>query len=523
MLEAIPAFLYVNQPWYVILIEIWVTFTFISRLKYFILSKIYKAHSPPRRGDWFFGFHLLYDMLREGLRGTAQEFTRLNMKKLNVHTAFFKLVGKDIILTHDPENIKAILATQFNDFILGSRHECVKITLGDGIFTLDGTGWKHSRAMLRPQFAREQIGHVESLEPRVQALIAQIRKTKGTVFDIQPLFFKLTVDSGTDFLFGESCDSLNEGLNREMDPSFEGVDSELRRKFPDAFNYSQNILNIRLNLQKLYWLGSTLKFKKCNKIVHDFTDFYVKKALGASEKELETNSRGGYVFLYELLKETRDPVVLRDQCLNILLAARDTTAGLLSFTLFELARNPQIFATLRQNIVDAFGEGIEADISLISFESLKKCEYLKWVLNEALRMYPSVPRNFRVSTRNTTLPRGGGPDQSSPIFVEKGTVVTYAVYSTHRDEQFYGEDAHVFRPERWGEPATKKLGWAFLPFNGGPRICLGQQFALTEASYVIVRLLQTFSVVEAFDTVYPPKLQTHLTMSLKEGANIALH
>lgn len=522
MIRTIANFEVLDQPWYLLLLEAWAIINFLSRVKYFILSKIYKAQSPPRHGDWFFGFQLLYDMLKEGQKGTAQEFTRKNMDKLNVRTAFFKLVGKDIILTQDPENIKAILATQFNDFVLGSRHECVRVTLGDGIFTLDGAGWKHSRAMLRPQFAREQIGHVESLEPRMQALISQIRKTNGEAFDIQPLLFKLTVDSGTDFLFGESCDSLSEGLENSGDLSYGGIDPEIRRKFPDAFNYSQNILNIRLNLQKLYWICRPNKFKECNKLVHDFTNFYVEKALNASEKELETNSRGGYVFLYELLKETRDPVILRDQCLNILLAARDTTAGLLSFVFFELARNPQIFQTLRQTIVDTFGEGEDVDISLISFETLKKCEYLKWVLNEALRMYPSVPRNFRVSTRNTTLPRGGGRDQLSPIFVEKGTVVTYAVYSTHRDEQYYGADAHIFRPERWGESFTKKLGWAFLPFNGGPRICLGQQFALTEASYVIVRLLQTFKNILSFDEVYPPKLQTHLTMSLKEGANIAL-
>lgn len=90
--------------------------------------------------------------------------------------------------------------------------------------------------------------------------------------------------------------------------------------------------------------------------------------------------------------------------------------------------------------------------------------------------------NFRVATKNTTLPVGGGKDGLSPIFVGKGTTVAYSIFTTHRLKEFYGEDSSEFRPERWAD--LNKLGWAYLPFNGGPRICLGQQFALTEASFL---------------------------------------
>lgn len=511
-----------EQPWYILIAATLAVYYVFAQLRVYMLCKRLNVQPPPVRQDRFFGFNTLRILLTKGLKGEMPEFSKDQLNEFGLHTIALRLAGKRVIMTKDPENMKAILATQFNDFVLGTRHKCVKILLGDGIFTLDGSGWKHSRAMLRPQFAREQVGHVESLEPRVQALVKQIRKADGRSFDIQPLFFKLTVDSGTDFLFGESCDSLSEGLASDTQLNTGGVDPQIRRDFPDAFNYAQNMLNIRMNLQNLFWLGWTSKFDRCKNVVHDFTQFYVDRALQMLEKELDEASRGGYVFLFELLKQTRDPVILRDQCLNILLAARDTTAGLLSFTFYELARNPEIFAKLRSEIQRSFGLGEDADLSLISFESLKKCEYLKWVLNEALRMYPSVPRNFRVATRDTTLPRGGGPDQGAPVLIEKGMLVSYSVYASHREPQYFGKDAETFRPERWGEPFVNKLGWAFLPFNGGPRICLGQQFALTEASYVIVRLLQTFSDIKSFDVEYPPKLLVHLTMSLMEGANISL-
>ncbi|EEQ39856.1 hypothetical protein CLUG_03984 [Clavispora lusitaniae ATCC 42720] len=489
-----------------------------SYIRRYIAYKRSGAMWPAYGTDKCLGFKVVREMLKMRQIGRAPDFFQSKFEITGVYTGGLLVGGRYAITTRDPENVKAILATQFNDFNLGNRNQHIKVTLGDGIFTLDGAGWKSSRAMLRPQFAREQIAHVQSLERHVQRLAQKVRGTKGERFDIQPLFAKLTIDSGTEFLFGESCESLVDGESE----SETGLDPALKAVFAEAFNYTQTILFQRLSLQKLYFLVDGFKFRRQNRIVHQVTDFFVERALHASDKEAHSSSRGGYVFLYELMKQTRDPKVLRDQCLNVLLAARDTTSGLLSFCFFELARNPAVFARLREEISFHFGLGESADLSAISFESLKKCEYLRAVLHETLRMYPSVPANFRVATRDTTLPHGGGPDESKPIFVPKGTMCIYQVYSVHRSEVHYGKDYNDFRPERWFEERTKKLGWAFLPFNGGPRICLGQQFALTEASYVIVRLLQMFEHIESFDSVYPPAKATHLTMSLFDGANIAL-
>ncbi|CUM46031.1 unnamed protein product [Debaryomyces fabryi] len=92
----------------------------------------------------------------------------------------------------------------------------------------------------------------------------------------------------------------------------------------------------------------------------------------------------------------------------------------------------------------------------------------------------------------------------------------------HRNPKYYGKDADEFRPSRWSEPEMRKVGWAFLPFNGGPRICLGQQFALTEASYVIVRLIQMFPNLSSFCEEYPPRKSVHLTMCHQNGVFIGM-
>ena len=74
--------------------------------------------------------------------------------------------------------------------------------------------------------------------------------------------------------------------------------------------------------------------------------------------------------------------------------------------------------------------------------------------------------------------------------------MAYSTYSMHRRQDYYGADSEEFRPERW---ETLRPGWEYLPFNGGPRICLGQQYALTEAGYVTVRLIQEFKGLESRD------------------------
>ena len=88
---------------------------------------------------------------------------------------------------------------------------------------------------------------------------------------------------------------------------------------------------------------------------------------------------------------------------------------------------------------------------------------------------------MRQATKTTVLPVGGGPDGSSAILVRKGEAVSYSVYAMHRRKDLYGEDADRFRPDRWeagsgkGGPDLRNIGWGYLPFNGGPRVCLGRE------------------------------------------------
>ncbi|OJD28967.1 cytochrome p450 [Diplodia corticola] len=421
------------------------------------------------------------------------------------------IAGEESFFTIEPRNIQAILATQFKDFELGERRNGnFQPLLGHGIFASDGKAWEHSRALLRPQFGREQISDLKLEEAHVQNMLRALpvnREGWTDITDIQVLFFRLTLDSATEFLFGESVDSQLASL-----PNYRGTKGAAdvpperdERMFAFAFDRAQWHLARAGRFGKNYWIAHTADFKKQCRDVHAFVDYFVQLALSKDASSPEKRAGAGrkekYVFLDALAAQTRDPVALRDQLLNILLAGRDTTASLLSWLFRFLAQHPQTFAKLRAVIVAEFGEYSDSDSNPggddgdITFARLKGCAFLQHCLNETLRLQPVVPLNSRRAAVDTTLPLGGGPDGRSPVFVAEGMEVGYSVHVMQRRPDVWGPDAAAFRPERW---EARRVGWEYLPFNGGPRICIGQQFALTEASYVVVRLLQRFEAVEGF-------------------------
>jgi cytochrome P450 len=406
-------------------------------------------------------------------------------------------LGLHTIATVDPENIKAILATKFADYDMGLRRGALSPIAGHGIFVDDGERWSRGRAMLRPTFARDQLANIELLEQNMQNLFQSMLSKPRTggwssSLDMMPLILRFTLDGATETLFGESAGAQIGGM----------AEGDQKDSFGIAFDGALLACSWRVRFGPLYWLYNPKHLRENMKVVSKFVNYYVDLALQRhktddTEKTIDEKSKR-YVFAQELVKSTQDRQEIRDQLLNILIAGRDTTSGLLGFTLWELARRPEVFKKLRNIVLETFGT-YDSPRNL-DFESLKSCTYLQHTLQEGLRLYPSVPINMRWAIRDTVLPRGGGPDGKSPVFVPKGTELSYCVSTMHRREDLWGQDAEDFRPERW---VNRKAGWEFLPFNGGPRICLGQQYALTTAAYFLVRLVQRFDALSVPEQMQP--------------------
>ncbi|KAK4506032.1 hypothetical protein PRZ48_003997 [Zasmidium cellare] len=400
--------------------------------------------------------------------------------------------GETWYYTFDPRDLQAVLATQFGDFRQSAaRVNALEPLLGLGIFSANGPTWEHSRALLRPQFMREQIADLELFESHLRDLLDAIPKISGSGewtprFDVQPLLERFTMDTATEFLFGESVYSLKDD---STDTSTLVTKKEMKH-FVESFFAAEKTTARSMILGDLYWVLHDRKFKEQCKAVHDFVDTYVLRRLRGGGLEKPSNS-GKYVVLDALVADVEDPKELRSQLLNILLASSDTISGTLGFAVASLAQNPHVFKKLRSIVLNDFGSFHRP--KEITLSKLKNCSYLQWFLNETLRVYPAVPVNFRESARDTTLPVGGGPDGNAPVFIPKGHLVAWELWTMHSDPEYWGPDADRFDPERW---EGRKLGFHYLPFNAGPRICIGQQFALAEVAYVIVRLLQRFDGID---------------------------
>ncbi|KEF62178.1 uncharacterized protein A1O9_00150 [Exophiala aquamarina CBS 119918] len=409
--------------------------------------------------------------------------------------------------------MEAILSTNFKDFSIGPRREITFPMFGDGIFTQEGAAWKHSRELLRPQFVHKHYEDLSIFRDAVDDLINAIAAS-GDVLYLQPLFFRLTLDTTTAFLFGESVRSLR------------APDSTGEETFANAFNIAQEYVAKRFRLLDLYWLIGGPKFREACNNVHKFADRIIERNL--SNRKTGNPPLEGETFLDTVAAVMPDRGALRSQIINVLVAGRDTTACLLSWTFFTLIRHPKVFDKLRAEIKTTC-----PDPSQLNRTDLRRMTYLQNVIKETLRLYPSVPVNTRTAIKTTVLPTGGGPDRCAPVLIPKGAAVAYSVYSMHRRPDLYGMDAEIFRPERWEDELplnqnSTNAKWGYLPFNGGPRICLGMDFAETEAAYTIVRLIQRFPEMrlpsnEIVELTGVEKQTMTLVMFITEGCKIQVN
>ncbi|KAI0803661.1 cytochrome P450 52E2 [Xylaria sp. FL0064] len=427
-----------------------------------------------------------------------REVLENNMGQTFVHGIFPEWAP--CIATNEPENVKAVLSTRFEDWALpASRIKSFLPVLGKhSIFTTNGAEWQHSRAILRPAFVRDQISDLACLYRHVSMLIARIRVAAGAVVDLQALFSMMTTDSISDFMFGQSTD-----LQGSAPPD--------SYKFGKYFDESMQKIAWRARLGWLTELRSDPELEEYSRFMKAFIQRFVTGIRDHPEKNSHRGDTGKYVFLDELLKSGESDEVICDHLLSIFTAGRDTTTSVLSYLFFELSRRPDIVATIHDEIRDVGRENP-------TWEDLRNMKYLNWVLKEALRLNPPVASNQREAVRDTILPTGGGTDGKSPIFVTKGTSLRYLPWVMHRRKDIFGDDAEEFRPERWED---LRVTYEYLPFNAGPRICIGQQFALTQMALITFRMLQAFKAIEQRDD-RPPIQKLGVNLSMMHGCLVSV-
>eukprot|EP00002_Diphylleia_rotans_P034474 TRINITY_DN740_c0_g1_i1.p1 TRINITY_DN740_c0_g1~~TRINITY_DN740_c0_g1_i1.p1 ORF type:complete len:494 (-),score=96.97 TRINITY_DN740_c0_g1_i1:470-1951(-) len=390
----------------------------------------------------------------------------LELSKQYGKTYRFHVLGFNMFITNDAACVGHFLAKNFENYEKSATFSAIfQDFLGDGIFNSNGELWQLHRNAARPHFQTIELGRmVPCFTEHCGVLLSHLHKASidKNVIDMQDLFFRFTLDSVGEILFGTNIDSLNH-------PS----------EFAQAFDYVQATLAWNVATQPAWKFMPNGEYKRNIKILDDFVNDIVRKAMS------DPNIKSREDLLAEYIRDEKhkwNHLSLCNMLKNMLIAGRDTTAVLMMWTFYELSRNPEVERKLVEEIDRVVGRD-----RIPTAEQLTELRYMKQVLNETLRLHPSIPFDFRTAIKDDVLPSGH--------FVPAGTDVAYSAFVMHRLPEYWGEDAESFNPDRWTPENIRKVpSFAFAPFLAGPRICIGQNMAYTEARLVTTMILQKYKL-----------------------------
>jgi len=508
---------YDELNWRVCVLILLVSFSclFLSRRTVIALrrSRVIRKHrceSPPAipQRDPLFGLDIVFEVL-SSVKKRKRSISLGQLFGTYGSTFKSRVYNTTKIFTIEPRNLQSVFATDFDSWgVEPVRLFFFEPFVGKGVMTTDGPLWQHYRDSIRPTFSRVQLTNLSAYKVHVDRLLDLI-PSNGAIIDVQPLFEKLALDSSTELLFGTSTASLTPNTS---------IDA---KAFLKAYNYGQSGVGRRMQLlpwnlltrDQQFWRSCAIARAFVTKCVHQNVEQYSKRH---SRTRQPVTSK--LVLAQELLAKTRDITEITNQLLNVFLPAHDATAVALTNIFFHLARHPEIHAKLHREVITTMSEDLGHEEW--TFERLKRCRCLQNVMRETFRLNPSIGQMNRAALRDTILPTGGGPNGSSPIFVKKGTALTTSFYALHRLPRYFGADAKEWRPERWDN--LKVEHWSYLPFGGGPRICVGQQLALTEVGYAVARIVERFPRIERADPVFEFVEDWKITTVSANGAKVRL-
>ncbi|WP_135304281.1 cytochrome P450 [Haloarcula amylovorans] len=391
-------------------------------------------------------------------------------------------------LTH-PDLVEEVLVTNEGDYEKGRLlRDTLGEFIGKGLFLLEGEEWQRQRTALQPAFYRERIATYGETMTDFTAETAA-GWDDGERFDLLPEMQSLTLR-----ILGKTLLDINvERTAATLEPL---LDSLRTRTDPSSLS-----AYVPLDVPT----PSNRRVKRTRAAFEATLDDVIaeRQAEAAETREARDDVLS---LLLSLDEETMDRERLGHQLLTFLVAGHDTTALTLTYAWFLLGNNPERQRRLHEELDETLGDDDPTPADLFELP------YLDSVLTEVLRLYPPAFTTFRQPTRPVTL---GGYD------IEADAQLTIPQWLVHRDERWY-DDPDAFRPERWTDEFEAELpDYAYYPFGGGPRHCIGMRFARMEAKLAIATLAQRFR----FEAVTEPPLNLamRITLSPTDPVRVRVH
>ncbi|XP_066516966.1 cytochrome P450 3A30-like [Hoplias malabaricus] len=399
-----------------------------------------------------------------------------------------------ILMVMDLEMIKSIMVKECYS-VFTNRREINPDLLGpfaDGISIVKDEKWKRIRGSLSPFFTSGRLKEIFPLaDENADHFIENLKKRNlEDAVTIKDVFAPYSMDVVTSASFSVEIDSINNPndpfvthLKKFFNFSFFSPVFLLLTLFPFTSTllgklgitmFSKSIMEFYYNtLRKIKDQHNSSDNKRV-----DFLKLMIQSQISdeQAEKSLDEQPTKGLTD-HEILS----------QSFFFILGGYETTSTTLTFLLYNLATNPESMAKLVEEIDEAFPQNAP-----VTYEAVMKLEYLEMVINESMRLHPTIPRLERVCKKTIEL---------NGIIIPKGTLIAIPTYVLHRDPQLW-ESPEEFRPERF-RSENDISPYTFMPFGLGPRNCVGMRFALMIMKVVVVKLLQNFSVETCKETQIP--------------------
>jgi cytochrome P450 len=405
----------------------------------------------------------------------------------------FKVGPMVVHIIADPDAVKHVLVTNNDNYHKAPRMGFLADFLGQSLLTMEGGTWLRRRRLAQPAFHKERLAELaDAMTAGAHRLVERLapRADSGRSFDVHAEMMRLTLGVAGETLFGVDLSTRAEEVGRALPVILEHVLGRLNAVLPLP-------LWVPTQGNRRYHAAVRTLDALVLDMIRDF-------------RSGRTRPRG----LMAQLMEARDADTgagltddqLRDEVMTLIFAGHETTASALTWTWWLLAQNPACAARLRDELVRVLGDRAPTAADL---------PHLQYTTNTVLEAMRLMPPSWGIARMPLTDDVVGG------YLVPRGSLVILAACATHRDPRHW-EAPDTFDPDRFTpERSQSRHKLAYYPFSAGPRVCIGSNFSMMEATLVVATLMQKYRL--ELDPICEVEIEASLTLRPKRGLWMTFH
>ncbi len=428
-----------------------------------------------------------------GLGGHVREFTadRLGflerLARDHGDVVSFRFAHRRMVLVNHPDLIEEVLVARNRQFIKHFALRMARPTLGNGLLTSEGDFWRRQRRLAQPAFHRDKVAaHGAVMVEYAGRMLAGWADGQGR--DVHDDMMRVTLEIVAKTLFDADVSGDSAEAASAMETLVHSFTARVGKVVPLP-TWIPTPVNLRFRKAK----------NRLDRIIYRVI----------AERRASGEDRGDLLSMLLHAVDAEGPeggpgmtdAQLRDEAMTLFMAGHETTANTLAWAFYLLSTHPEAEAKLHAEL-----DAVLPDRPP-TFADLPRLPGVENVINETLRLYPTVWLLGREAIE---------PAEVGGHAIPAGSTVYMSQWLIHRDPRFF-DDPLAYRPDRWSDGLAKKLPrYAFFPFGGGPRICIGNGFAMMEAVLLLATIARRFRV----RVLRPDQVRPIPTMTLRPDGGI---